>query len=249
MDWEKTFRVLRAAAAATLLGVLATLAVYGCLFVRTLTTVTAELPATADKAIARESEATRKACADQMIAAVAKLDAQITALQTRLFTRVDKIEGDANQQLVDLQTSTVAQVAETRKELVGQLNNVTVPAGDVLADAKGLLPATKATITNAGNLIKDGQDSLDDSYDDIRSLIQSAETAATQTAYTMETVRKESPVLLGHVSGIAGDFHDATTSLDQKYFHPKPMTKGQKVKTFFSNLNTLLIAALRGGAL
>jgi hypothetical protein len=248
-DWEKFFSILRSAAGVVGLGALAALIVMACLFVHTLTTVTAALPGTLDKAVAREANLTRAAVAAQITPVVTKLDGQVSSLQTNLFARVDKIEGDANTQLTDIRTAAVTQIADTRKELVGQLTNVTVPAGDVLAGAKTLLPAAQVTITNAGNLIKDGQDSLDDVYPDARNLVQSAEMAATQTAYTMETVRTQAPILIGHVSGIAGDFHDATHKLDVKYFNPPPMNKKQKVLHFFSNFEALLIAALRGGAI
>jgi hypothetical protein len=249
-DWEKGARIVRSIAAGAFLGSLAALAVYGCIFVHTLTKVTAALPAAVDKAVTREAALTRAAIEAQLTPAVAKVDGQLTTLQTNLFARVDKIEGDANTQLTDIRTAAVTQISDTRKELVGQLNNVTVPAGAALVQVnQDLLPATKVTITSAGNLLKDGQDSLDDSYQDINHLIQSAEVAATQTAYTMETVRKEAPVLIGHVSGIAGDFHDATHNLDIKYFHPPPMNKKQKVVAFFSNFESLLIAALRGGVI
>jgi F0F1-type ATP synthase membrane subunit b/b' len=246
-DWEKTAHILRELALGAFLGALASLAVMACMFVHTLTTVTAALPAAVDKAVAREANLTRKALTDELTPAVAKVDKQLADLQTNLFTRVDKIAGDANTQLTDIRTAAVTQIADTRKELVGQLTNITAPAGDMIAEAKGLLPATKVTITNAGNLLKDGQDSLDDVYPDLNNLVQSAGVAATQMGYTMETVRTQAPVLIGHVSGIAGDFHDATHSLDIKYFHPPPMTKKQKVAAFFSNFETILIAALRGG--
>jgi hypothetical protein len=246
-DWEKFFRIVRSIAAGAFLGALASLAVYSCLFVFTLTKVAAGLPAVVDKAVAREAEATRKATSDQITAIAGKVDGQLTTLQTNLFARVDKIEGDADTQLTDIRTAAVTQISDTRTALVGQLTNITAPAGDMIAEAKGLLPATKVTITNAGNLLKDGQDSLDDVYPDLNNLVQSAGVAATQMGYTMETVRTQAPVLIGHVSGIAGDFHDATHSLDIKYFHPPPMTKKQKVAAFFSNFETILIAALRGG--
>jgi Skp family chaperone for outer membrane proteins len=247
-DWEKFFRIVRSIAAGAFLGALASLAVYSCLFVFTLTKVAAGLPAVVDKAVAREAEATRQATSDQITAIAGKVDGQLTTLQTNLFARVDKIEGDANTQLTDIRTAAVTQIADTRTALVGQLNNVTVPAAAALNQVnKDLLPATKTTITNAGNLLKDGQDSLDDSYWDIKGLLSSATVAATQAAQTMETVNKQTPILMGHVSGIAGDFHDATHNLDIKYFHPPPMTKKQKVAAFFSNFETILIAALRGG--
>ena len=249
MDWEKTARIVRDTAAGAALGALACLAVYACLFVHTLTVTTAALPAAVDKAISREANLTRAALSTQITPVVDKVDSQLTALQTNLFARVDKIEGDANTQLTDLRTAAVGQIADTRKELVSQLNNVTVPAGDVLASAKTLLPATQVTIANAGNLIKDGQHSLDDSYWDIKGLLGSATVAATQAAQTMETINKQTPILIGHVSGIAGDFHDATHNLDIKYFHPPPQTKKQKVVSFFSNLQSILIAALRGGVI
>jgi hypothetical protein len=224
------------------------LAVYGCLFVHTLTTVTAALPATLDKAVAREANLTRAAVAAQITPVVAKLDGQVTSLQTNLFARVDKIELDANHQLADLQTNAVTQIDDTRAALVKEVQDTRTP---LLA----LLPPATVALTNVGTLAgngaalaKDAQDSLDDSYWDVKGLLAST-TVATQAVLTMETVRTESPVLLGHVSGISADFHDATTALDKKYFNPPPMNKKQKVLHFFSNFESLLIAALRGGAI
>src|ERR1039458_4044148 len=132
MDWEKTARIVRDTAAGAALGAIACLGVYACLFVHTLTVTTAALPAAVDKAIAREANLTRAALSTQITPVVDKVDSQLTALQTNLFARVDKIEGDANTQLTDIRTAAVGQIADTRKELVSQLNNVTVPAGDVL---------------------------------------------------------------------------------------------------------------------
>lgn len=91
--------------------------------------------------------------------------------------------------------------------------------------------------------------SLDDSYWDGKALLSSATVAATQAALTMETVRATAPVFAEHVTGIATDFHSATTALDKKFFNPAPKNKKQKVLGFFSTLQTILIAALRGGAL
>lgn len=213
-----------------------------CLLLDGLTRTIEQLPTTMDLAIVREAQLTRAALSTQITPVVDKVDKQVTALRTDLFARVDKIEGDANSQLANLQTNAGAQITDTRTALVKEVQDTRTP---LLA----LVPPAQAMLVNAGALTKDAQDSLDDSYLDINNLIQSAGMAATQTAYTMETVRAQAPVLIGHVSGISADFHDATTALDKKYFNPPPKNKKQKVLSFFSNFEALLIAALRGGAI
>jgi hypothetical protein len=63
-----------------------------------------------DKAVAREANLTRAAVAAQITPASPSRMAQISSLQSNPFSRVDKIECDANMHLEALQTNTVDQI-------------------------------------------------------------------------------------------------------------------------------------------
>jgi hypothetical protein len=92
-------------------------------------------------------------------------------------------------------------------------------------------------LTNAAALIKDGQDSLDDSYWDVKALIGSATVATTQTAQTMQSVRVAVPGFLAtgqqfaeqfrltsiQFTGIATDAHTFTSKFTA------PRTTSQKI--------------------
>ena len=104
-------------------------------------------------------------------------------------------------------------------------------------------------LVNTAALTKDVQDSVDDSYFDAKALLESATVATTQAAQTMETINKNAPVLTRSVTQISSNFAEATHSLDQRFFHAPPMNRKQKVASFFSNFESILIAALRGGVI
>jgi hypothetical protein len=98
------------------------------------------LPGTLDTAIIREATLTRQAVAAQITPVVAKRDTQVTNLRTDLFTRVDKIESDANQQLTDTRAALVKEVQDTR------------------APPLALIPPAQTVLTNAGALTEDAED-------------------------------------------------------------------------------------------
>jgi hypothetical protein len=121
--------------------------------------------------------------------------------------------------------------------------------GQALATLAGIRTDLQPTLANSAALFKDAQDSWDDSYDDVRSLLDSTEVATTQAAQTLQVIREKTPKFTEDVTGITADFHDATHNLDVKYFHPPPRTKKQKIAAFFENFEAIFIAALRGGVL
>jgi hypothetical protein len=160
---------------------------------------------------------------------------QLNALRTQSLARIDALAATADRQI----TSTRADLEVT---ILRSLNTLVAPINGIRTDLQPVLQ-------NAAALTKDAQDSWDDSYDDVRGLLESSTVAATQVAQTAETVRAAAPQLATDVTGIASDFHDATHNLDIRFFHPPAMTKKQKVAAFFGNFEALAIAALRGGVL
>jgi hypothetical protein len=223
------------------------LAVSGCLCSLILTTrkVEASIPI--------EIQATRAALIDQVtrvrIEVLAEIDTQATALRHDTTAQLNVIRKDALVEIRNTRSMADLQLTGTRSDLKKSIAAIVAPVEGLRADLKPVL-------MNAAALTKDAQDSWDDSYDDVRSLLGSAEVATTQTAQTMQTVNAIAPKFLAaaqetnqHFAGITADVHDATHSLDTKYFHPPPQTRKQKVLGFFSNFEALLIAALRGGVI
>jgi hypothetical protein len=97
------------------------------------------------------------------------------------------------------------------------------------------------------NFVKDLQDSWDDSYDDMRGLLDSSVVATTQAAQTLQTVNAKAGPFTDAVAGIAADVHDATHNLDVRYFHPPKVGFWGRVKQIFMDVQAIFIAALRGG--
>jgi len=207
---------------------LAVLFAYTAALGNQVTHTVAVLPATIDAAIVREAEATRAVLTNQTTAIAKMADSQITATRSDLLARVDGLQAAADKQITDTRRELVGQVVDTRRALIAEADKLIVPATAAVQDAK---------------------DSFDENYPDLKALGGSALVATTQTAQTLETVNKEAPVLTRSVTQISADFADATHNLDVKYFHPGPRTRKQKILGVLSNLQTILIAALRGGAL
>jgi hypothetical protein len=128
-------------------------------------------------------------------------DAQVSAISGRLDKRV----GDA---LVRVDVA-LAAVTGVRKDLQ-----------PVLASIPPAVASAGTAAQNAAALAKDAQDSLDDSYDDWRGLLDSAGVATTQTAQTMQTINAAAPAMAASaqknadsVAGITADAHTMTTAM------------------------------------
>lgn len=189
---------------------------------------------------------------------------QVMPPVSRMVGTVDALPGMARQ-LIDRHATRIenkldAQLSGMRCDAVQVANAANARVGEALAvldgrakDALSLVSGVRAdlqpVLSNSAALVKDAQDSLDDSYDDLRGLVQSGEVATTQVAQTMQTVNAHVGPVTDAVTGVAQDVHDATRNLDVKYFHPPKLTFWGKVKQVVSDLEALLLAALRGGVL
>jgi len=189
-----------------------------------------------------DSWATFPARVTALQAAVQKLPKNIIPLVTKpVLAEVDKQTTGIRRDITNLLYSTDRRIGDALGRYDATLHLVDARTGEALRTAAGIRQDLQPTLAASAALVKDAQDSWDDSYDDVRGLLQSGEVAATQTAQTMETVRKEAPQFAGNVNAIAADFHDATHSLDMKFFHPPPRTRKQKVDDFFKGLLPALL--------
>ncbi len=175
-----------------------------------------------------------------------KIPQQLTLLQHSLdllpakvlppvLSRVDALTSKADRQLTAMQKTLDRRAGETLdltdKRTGEALKLVDGRTQDLVAQVAGLRSDLKPTLDNTAALVKDGQDSLDDLYPDIRSLLESAEVTTTQTAQTLEVVREAAPKMAEaaisidkSVDGITKDVHKATSDF------VKPKTFWGKVK-------------------
>jgi BMFP domain-containing protein YqiC len=93
-----------------LCGSILALTAFVCLFVETLTRVTAEMPIVADKAIAREGMLTRAAAEKQIRSLRNDLFARVDMIQAKTFDELDQIRIDANQQIDATRTAAVNEI-------------------------------------------------------------------------------------------------------------------------------------------
>ena len=229
----------------TICGCMLVLTAFTALFLDGLTRTAQQLPTTVDLAVAREAQLTRTFLDIKIDTVAGKLDKQVTGLRTDLFARVDKIEGDANLQLINLQANAVTQIADTRTALVKEVQDTRTPLLALLPPIQNTLDKVSYT----SDLMLDCENNVDCFANRSQGTLKAVEKMAAAGEVTMKVIAETAPVFTGNVNGVTADFHDATHSLDQKYFHPPPRNRKQKVFGFFSNFEALLIAALRGGAI
>ena len=196
---------------------------------------------------------------EQRIVSLADRHAQQIEQDLRLrmdaaLEEVKALHGTSGQQLTAALEETAAWRETTDRRLGDAIDRYDATLKLAEKRTEGLLQTAadirsdlKPALDNTAAAVKDLQESWDDSYNDVRALLGSATVAATQTAQTLEVIRKTAPGTAKDVAGIAADFHDATTNLDMKFFHPPKRTRKQKIVAFFVSFEALLIAALRGG--
>ena len=163
--------------------------------------------------------------ADSLAAAPALLAARVAALQASIdclpkqilppvLARVDVATGKADAQLTGMRAD-VQRVVDTADMRLWSLQG-TVQSAVGIADKRlaSIQDDARPVLVNTAALVKDTQDSLDDSYWTAKALIESATYATTQVAYTAESVRTIAPQFLAtaqetnqHFAGIAGDVH------------------------------------------
>jgi len=200
------------------------------------------------------------ATADSLAAAPLMLSAQIGGMQAALtampaqvlppvLASVDAAVSDADTRIKQVADLGDTRTAEAMRAVDRLLAMVDRRSGEALATVGTVSVAALPVLSATATLLTNANDSLNDSYDDVRGLLDSSTVAATQTAQTMQAVREHAPQLTADISGIAMDFHDATHSLDERFFHPPPRTRWQKVKAALMFIPLAALAALRGGVL
>ena len=157
-------------------GVLLAPAAFLCLFLDTLTRVTAQLPITINQAIAREATLTRASVESQITPVAAKLDSQVTNLQDNLFARADKIEVDANDQLTGIRVDAV--------ELANQIALVRDPVLELLPPVKNTLDKVSYT----GDLMLDCDHNPDCFANRSQGALKSVEKMANAGENTMKVI-------------------------------------------------------------
>jgi hypothetical protein len=175
-------KTLRDSLICCLLTCLIVAAYCGALLVRAATVTTAAVP--------QEIADTRAALTAQVAAlridALAEIDKQANGLRAELH-------GDVR--LVDRQLSAITGQLDKRTgdmltRVDTALGMVDLRTGQALTTVAGIRTDLAPALANAAALVKDAQDSWDDSYDDVRGLLDSSEVAVTQAAQTMQTINK-----------------------------------------------------------
>jgi hypothetical protein len=162
------------------------------------------------------------------------LVAQVQAARVDALKEIDKqadglraeLHGDVR--LVNAQVSAITgqlnqRTGDALRRIDTALQDVTpvlARTSTLLSDADVVVISARPVLANTAALVKDAQDSWDDSYDDVRSLLDSAEVTTTQAAQTLETINKATPDQLAAaqktataVAGITTDVHTATTAM------------------------------------
>lgn len=169
---------------------------------------------------------------------------------------VEATASNVNQQATGMRADALAVVREfrtTADQRIGDalvrydatLHLVDTRSAAVVDTAAGLRSDLAPVLQNAAAAVKDGQDSWDDSYYDVRGLLESTTVATTQAAETLEVIRAKAPAFTSDVDGIASDVHDATHNLDVRFFHPPPKTSKQKVRDALREFLPFLLFALK----
>jgi ABC-type transporter Mla subunit MlaD len=156
------------------------------------------------------------------IDALAEIDSQANGIRKdvgiMIPNSINIMTDVANKQLTGLRSDTMTRVDHMTVTVDGAVNKADDLLTGLRYDIRPVIANTAALAANAAALTKDAQDSWDDSYDDVRGLLLSAEFATTQTAQTMQTVREAAPQFLAtsqetnhQFAGIATDVHRFTT--------------------------------------
>lgn len=118
---------------------------------------------------------------------------------------------EATRQISDI---TVPRVNDTVRAIPGVVGHI----DDVVRSAQPLVAHTDGLIT-------DVKDSLDDSYWDIKAMVESATVATTQVAQSTQTFNAQLPALVATLQGTNVEINRATTVLADaivRYFKPSP---------------------------
>lgn len=194
-------------------------------YVDTAERVTADLPQTADKTVAREFEATRKLVSAKYDSLERKLDKQITALRGDVFHRIDGIERDAFGQIDLIRKDANKQLDETRKAAIAEIAKISTPAGETITEAKALLPPAQ----NVLNVASDNADLLGDCDHNPNCLAnrtigttKAVEKMAQSGQKMMDAVAKETPDTAAAVKSTSKDL----STIVARFAKPASWIKG-----------------------
>lgn len=128
----------------------------------------------------------------------AQLEIHLSALNSRISELTSK-DGRIDQ-AITAAGKHLGEVTETAERL----------RGDVNAELASLNATVAATAAPVQSLVKDGQDSLDDLYWDVKASVESATVATTSVAHAMESVRDASPKIAASIVKIGQNSDEAT---------------------------------------
>lgn len=180
---------------------------------------------------------------------VSMVNAQLTDTRKSAESQMSGVASNANDAIKDVTARADKRIGDT----LDRIDRALTLGEGVRSDLQPVLKAATDTIGKVGStsdsatkLTTDLQDSWDTLWPDIQGTSDSATVAVTQLAQFFQVFNTQtSPA----IDGIASDVHDATHNLDIKYFHPPKAGFWGRVKQVFTDLEAILIAALRGGVL
>ena len=151
---------------------------------------------------------------------------------------------EAGGQLRDLRTETLARVdagieaaAPAIDRAASAMESAAAAMDGARTDLQPVLQHTGSVVSQVDGALSpflDCEDNPDCAFNRYQGASKAFEQAMQQMAKTMPEVH-----------GIASDFHDATHNLDQKFFHPPPLSRKQKVIAALREFAALVIAYLR----
>jgi len=133
---------------AALLAVLIVVTCWVAVYLETLNRVTADLPVTLDRAIAREGAQTRAMIAGQVGRTSDQLNGQLTALNETVAKLGQDVPAKAEEQIALFRADLNGQLTTLNASLNRNLENVTLPARDTRTEAKALLPPIQSIVNH-----------------------------------------------------------------------------------------------------
>jgi hypothetical protein len=167
-----------------------------------------------------------------------------TGLQTAVLARVDTATGVIDRQLTNALGKADGQLTNALGKADKQITaglaevhllnlNADKRSGELLKIAAGVRGDLKPSLDNTAALVKDAQDSLDDSYFDIKATIESATVTTHSIALASEAIANAAPSVSASVvgigksaDGITADVHTATAEF------VKPKTVLQQIQSW-----------------
>lgn len=195
-------------------------------------------------AVPREIAVTRSALFSQVeelrIEALAEIDRQANGIRADATTQLSGIRHDTLSEITALGAATLARVDQIAIKLESAVNKADGHLSSLQAKIEPVIDQISPLLLNSAALVKNANDSWDDSYWDVKALLGSATVATTQTAQTMQTVREATPAFLAtaqesnqQAAGIVTDVHKLTTTFTA------PLTVKQKIWQAFKSLALL----------